>query len=29
MVRVVLQNYPHDWAIMRVLLHDFAQRLFR
>lgn len=29
MVRMVLQDYPHDWAIMRVLLHDFAQRLFR
>lgn len=28
-VRNVVEGYPHDWAVMRILLHDFAQRLFR
>lgn len=25
----VVEGYPHDWAVLRILLHDFAQRLFR
>lgn len=29
LVRNVVEGYPHDWAVMRILLHDFAQRLFR
>ena len=25
----IVEGYPHDWAILRILLHDFAQRIFR
>lgn len=28
-VRRTIEHYPHDWAVMRILLHDFAQRIFR
>lgn len=28
-VRNVVEGYPHDWAVLRILYHDFAQRLFR
>ncbi|MBR6115060.1 MAG: hypothetical protein IKQ10_07715 [Oscillospiraceae bacterium] len=28
-VRRVVEGYPHDWAVLRILYHDFAQRLFR
>ena len=28
-VRFVAEGYPHDWSAMRVLFHDFAQRLFK
>lgn len=27
-VRKVVEGYPHDWAVLRILFHDFAQRLF-
>lgn len=27
-VRRVVDGYPHDWAVLRILLHDFAQRVF-
>ena len=29
LVSRVIEGYPHDWAILRLLLHDFAQRIFR
>jgi len=29
LVSRVVPNYPHDWAVLRILLHDFAQRIFR
>ena len=29
MVRNVVPGYPHDWAVLRILFHDFAQRLFK
>jgi len=25
----VVEGYPHDWAILRILIHDFAQRIFK
>ncbi len=28
-VRNVVEGYPHDWAVLRILLHDFAQRVFK
>ena len=28
-VRFVAEGYPHDWAVMRVLFHEFANRVFR
>lgn len=28
MVRFVADGYPHDWAVMRVLFHEFARRVF-
>lgn len=28
-VRNMVEGYPHDWAVLRIVLHDFAQRLFR
>ena len=28
-VRNVVEGYPHDWAVLRILYYDFAQRLFR
>ncbi len=28
-VRRVVEGYPHDWAVLRILFHDFAQRIFR
>jgi len=28
-VKFVVDGYPHDWAVMRILLHDFAKRLFK
>lgn len=28
-VRKVMEGYPHDWAVLRILFHDFAQLLFR
>ena len=28
-IRRVVDNYPHDWAVLRILLHDFAQRIFK
>ena len=28
-VRFVVDGYPHDWAVLRILLHDFAQRIFK
>ncbi len=27
-LRNVVPGYPHDWAVLRILLHDFAQRIF-
>jgi enterochelin esterase-like enzyme len=27
--RRVVEHYPHDWAVLRILLHDFAQRIFK
>jgi enterochelin esterase family protein len=27
--RNVVDGYPHDWAVLRILLHDFAQLIFR
>ncbi len=29
LVRNMVPGYPHDWAVMRILLHDFAKRIFR
>ncbi|MBR2739747.1 MAG: hypothetical protein IKD87_03665 [Oscillospiraceae bacterium] len=28
-VRKVVEGYPHDWAVLRILFHDFAQLIFR
>lgn len=28
-VSKVVDGYPHDWAVLRILLHDFAQRIFK
>lgn len=28
-VRKMVDGYPHDWAVLRILFHDFAQLLFR
>lgn len=28
-VRNVVEGYPHDWAVLRILFHDFAQLLFK
>ena len=28
-VRNMVEGYPHDWAVLRILYYDFAQRLFR
>ena len=28
-VRNVVDGYPHDWAVLRILLHDFVQKIFR
>ena len=25
----VVEGYPHDWAVLRILFHDFAQLLFK
>ena len=29
LVRHVVRDYPHDWSVLRLLLHDFAQRIFK
>ena len=29
LIRHVIDDYPHDWAVLRILLHDFAQRIFK
>lgn len=29
LVRFVAEGYPHDWAVMRVLFHEFAGRVFQ
>jgi len=28
-VRNVVDGYPHDWAVLRILLYDFARRIFK
>lgn len=28
-VRKEIEGYPHDWAVLRILLHDFAQLIFK
>lgn len=28
-VRRVVEGYPHDWAVLRILFHDFAQLIFK
>lgn len=28
-VRNMIEGYPHDWAVLRILFHDFAQKLFK
>lgn len=28
-VRNEVDGYPHDWAVLRILLHDFSQRIFK
>lgn len=28
-VRHIAEGYPHDWSVLRILFHDFAQRIFR
>ena len=28
-VRNMVEGYPHDWAVLRILFHDFAQKLFK
>lgn len=25
----IVENYPHDWAVLRILFHDFAQKIFK
>ena len=27
-IRNVVNGYPHDWTVMRILLHDFLQLIF-
>ena len=29
LVRFVAQGYPHDWSTMRILFHEFAQKVFK
>ena len=29
MVRYIAQGYPHDWSTMRILFHEFAQKVFK
>ena len=28
-VRYIAEGYPHDWSTMRILFHEFAQRVFK
>lgn len=27
--RCIVEGYPHDWSVLRIQFHDFAQKLFR